>query len=293
MEEQKINADVNHDGKVDIHDVNETIGAVMSGSQDKNYDVNNDGKVNIHDITDVVDASLQPAPWDGMVEVRGVKFKMVAVKPGTFLMGSPPTETGSGTNERPQHKVTLTKEYRIGETPVTQALWIAVMGTNPSTNKGNQDLPVEHVSFVECQAFIAKLNEMTGKKFRLPTEAEWEFAARGGTLSKGTIFAGSNTPKDVAWYSSNSNGTTQPVAQKAPNELGLYDMSGNVSEWVADRYGAYTAQDATDPTGPTSGNFRTYRNGSYQDAAKECRVARRYPAESTYKQPFLGLRLAL
>lgn len=289
----EINADVNNDGTVDYHDVNEEIGALLQGDKRPEYDVNKDGRIDIGDVADVIDASIQPASWDGKTTVNGVSFKMIPVKPGTFTMGSPSTETGSGTNERPQHEVTLTKEYYIGETQVTQALWIAVMGVNPSSHKGNKDLPVEHVSYIECQAFIAKLNEITGKKFRLPTEAEWEFAARGGTLSKGFIFAGSNTPKDVAWYSSNSNGETQPVGQKQPNELGIYDMSGNVSEWCQDIYGAYPATEQTDPTGPATGKFKVYRNGSFQDVAKECRNARRYPAETTYKQPFLGLRLAI
>lgn len=284
--------DVNKDGHVDSHDVNETIGAVLTGSQDARYDVNGDGRVDIGDVADVIDASLHPAAWDGEEEVNGVHFKMVLVQPGTFTMGSPATETGSGTNERPQHKVTITRAYYIGEVPVTNALWQAVMGNVPSRHKGS-DHPVEMVNWVECQAFIARLNEITGKKFRLPTEAEWEFAARGGTLSKGYIFAGSNTPKDVAWYSTNAGGTTHPVGEKHPNELGIYDMSGNVSEWVQDRYGSYTAQDTTDPTGPSSGNYKVYRNGSYQDPAKECRIARRYPASLDYKQPFLGLRLAI
>ena len=284
--------DVNKDGKVDIHDVTETIDAVMSGSQDASYDVNGDGKVNIHDVTDLVDETLSPAPWDGIVEIAGASFKMIPVKAGKFTMGSPNTETGSGTNERPQHEVTLTKDYWIGETVVTQALWKAVMGTNPSRFKGDE-LPVERVTVADCQRFITKLNELTGKKFRLPTEAEWEFAARGGTLSKGYIFAGSNTPKDVSWYKTNSNGMTQPVAQKEPNELGIYDMSGNVSEWVQDRYGSYPSAAVSDPTGPENGNYNVFRNGSYQDAAKECRVARRYPAEQGYYAQFLGLRLAL
>ena len=283
--------------KKNLPTVSEIIYDLLTGLNDlKNHDIDGDGKVTINDVTALIDKILigdneEEAP-DDLFEVNGVSFKMIPVKPGAFTMGSPATETGSGTNERPQHKVTLTKGYYIGETPVTNGLWKAVMGSIPSKHKG-LDSPVEMVNWVECQAFIAKLNELTGKKFRLPTEAEWEFAARGGTLSKGTIFAGSNTPKDVAWYTTNSGGTTQPVGQKAPNELGLYDMSGNVSEFVADRYGAYTAQDATDPTGPSIGNYKVYRNGSYQDAAKECRVARRYPAAPDYKQPFLGMRLAL
>ena len=167
------------------------------------------------------------------------------------------------------------------------------MGVNPSKNKGIQDLPVENVTWNDCQQFIAKLNEMTGKKFRLPTEAEWEFAARGGTLSKGYKFAGSNNQKEVAWYVSNSNGTTQCVAQKQRNELGIYDMSGNVAEWVSDYYKAYSAEAVTDPTGPATGSFRVYRNGGFSDKAANVRIAFRYMQSQTYKQPFIGLRLAL
>ena len=295
MTEKKTNpADVNGDGNIDIHDVNETIGAVLTDSTDKNYDVNQDGRIDIGDVADVINASLNPAhaPWDGVQEVKGVTFKMIPVKGGTFNMGTN-SELGMGTNETPQHEVTITKDYYIGETQVTQALWIAVMGVNPSSHKGNQDLPVENVTWNDCQAFITKLNEITGKKFRLPTEAEWEFAARGGTLSKGYKFAGSNNQKEVAWYVSNSNGTTQCVAQKQRNELGIYDMSGNVAEWVNDYYKAYSAEAVTDPTGPATGSFRVYRNGGYSDKAANVRIAFRYMQSQTYKQPFIGLRLAL
>jgi len=152
---------------------------------------------------------------------------MVPVEGGTILMGSPTTQTGSGTNERPQYLATVSN-YKIGQTPVTQALWVAVMGSNPSNFTSDLQRPVERVSWNDCQTFINALNQLTGKTFRLPTEAEWEFAAKGGNQSKGYIFAGSNTPGSVAWYSTNSGSKTQPVAQKAPNELGIYDMSGNV-----------------------------------------------------------------
>ena len=271
---------------------------MLSGSKDPNYDVNGDGKVKVNDLTDVIDTAIAQAPWNGVQEVKVgddvYTFRMMPIKPGTFTMGSPNTEMGRGTNEGPQHEVTITKEYWIAETQVTQDLWQLVMGNNPSANKSLYTKhPVENVSWNDCQAFIAKLNEITGKKFRLPTEAEWEFAARGGTLSKGYKFAGSNNQKEVAWYVSNSNGTTQPVAQKQPNELGIFDMSGNVAEWVNDYYKAYSAEAVTDPTGPASGSFRVYRNGGYSDKAANVRIAYRYMQSQTYKQPFIGLRLAL
>ena len=300
MTEKKTNpADVNGDGTVDIHDVNEMTGALLKGDKSPEYDVNNDGRVDIGDLADTIDATIQAAPWDGVQEVKGVTFKMIPVKGGTFTMGSPNTEMGRGTNEGPQHEVTISRDYYIGETQVTQALWIAVMGVNPSSHKGNQDLPVETVTWNDCQQFIAKLNEMTGKKFRLPTEAEWEYAARGGILSKGYMFPGCSSPqeggkpKEFIWYTSNSDGTTQPVAQKLPNELGIYDMGGNVFEWVSDFYKAYSSEPAIDPTGPASGSMHVYRGGAYNRPVNECRCAYRYMGVQTFKAGHVGLRLAL
>lgn len=277
--------------------VADIIDDLLNGLNDlKNHDINGDGKVTIDDVVALVDQCLhgdEEAGDDSVFNVNGVFFEMIPVKAGSFDMGTPPTQTGSSTHERPVHKVNLSKDFMLGKTPVTQELWLAVMGNNPSYFKGDLQRPVEYVSWDDCQEFIAKLNGLTGKKFRLPTEAEWEYAAKGGDKSNGTAFAGSNTPKSVAWYSSNSNGTTQPVGGKEPNELGLYDMSGNVCEWVNDIYAAYNAAEQTDPTGAQSGNFKVYRNGSYVDAASNCRCGYRYPAEPTYKKTFIGLRLAL
>jgi len=296
----EINADVNNDGKVDIHDVNEMTGALLKGDKSPEYDVNKDGRVDIGDLADTIDASLNLTPvWDGKTTVNGVTFKMIPVKHGTFTMGSPSTETGSGTNERPQHEVTLTKEYYIGETPVTQALWVAVMGVNPSRFTGDPNRPVERVSWNDCQAFITKLNEMTGRQFRLPTEAEWEFAARGGNKSQGFPFPGvaaptDGDPKEYIWYISNAVSVTHPVAQKLPNELGLYDMGGNVFEWCQDWYqNPYPSSHQTDPTGPATGTWRVYRGGAYSRPVKECRSAYRYMGAPTFKADHVGLRLAL
>ena len=173
--------------------------------------------------------------------------------------------------ETPAHEVTLS-DFAIGETEVTQALWQAVMGSNPSNFKGNLQLPVENVTWDECQTFISKLNELTGKRFRLPTDAEWEFAAYGGNNSNGTIFAGSDDIDQVGWYGVNSNSQTHPVASKQPNELGLYDMTGNVWEWCQDWYGRYTNNAQVNPTGPTYGTQRVYRGGSYYNDARFCRI---------------------
>jgi len=201
---------------------------------------------------------------------NGVSFNMISIKGDTFLMGTPATQTGSGTNERPQHFVTVS-DYKIGQTEVTQELWVAVMGSNPSAFPGDPQRPVDNVSWEMCQEFIDSLNRLTGMNFRFPTEAEWEFAAKGGNQSKGYIFAGSNTPAPVAWYSTNSGSKTQPVAQKEANELGLYDMSGNVEEWCQDWYKEYQwyvdnyTQPIIDPVGPETGSFKPLRGGSWAE----------------------------
>ena len=181
----------------------------------------------------------------------------------------------------------------IGKTEVTQELWEAVMGSNPSEFNGS-NLPVENVSWEDCQTFIRKLNALTGKNFRLPTEAEWEYAARGGNNSRGYKYSGSNTVSNVAWYKDNSSSTTHPVATKAPNELGIYDMSGNVEEWCNDGYGDYTSASQTNPTGPNSGSDRVYRGGSWFYYAFACRVSGRgYTDETTLRGSDFGLRLVL
>ena len=182
--------------------------------------------------------------------------------------------------------------YYIGETEVTQELWQAVMGGNPSRFTGSQ-CPVEQVSWNDCQEFIEQLNALTGKKFRLPTEAEWEYAARGGNKSKGYIYSGSNDVDAVAWYSDNSESSTHEVKGKLPNELGLYDMSGNVWEWCSDWYGSYSEALVTNPQGPSSGSNRVFRGGGWRHAAVYCRCASRNAYMSTSTYYYLGLRLAI
>lgn len=225
--------------------------------------------------------------------VNGVSFKMVTVDGGTFTMGAT-DEQGSdfNANERPVHQVTLS-DYKIGQTEVTQELWQAVMGSNPSNFTGDLQRPVDKVSWNDCQEFISKLNQLTGKSFRLPTEAEWEFAARGGKLSQGFKYAGSNTVDDVAWYKDNSESMTHPVATKAPNELGLYDMSGNVFEWCHDWFGNYSGDAQTNPTGPTSGTYRSCRGGGWGYNDTYCRVSYRSYHSMTSRYDRIGLRLAL
>ena len=223
--------------------------------------------------------------------VNGVSFKMIAVKGGTFTMGATQEQTeqtGALSNELPLHSVTLS-DYYIGETEVTQELWSAVMGSNPSYFKGNMQRPVEWVSWNDSQAFITKLNALTGETFRLPTEAQWEYAARGGNKSKGYTYSGSNKIDYVASYGTS---TTQPVKTNAPNELGIYDMSGNVLEWCSDWYGSYSSAAQTDPTGPATGSYRVFRGGCWSGLAICCRVAYRGGDAPTYAYYGLGLRLA-
>ena len=224
--------------------------------------------------------------------VNGVSFTMIFVEGGTFIMGAT-SEQGEDAidDEYPTHCVTLS-DYYIGETEVTQALWEAVMGSNPSEFRGD-NLPVERVSYNDVKEFITKLNQKTGKTFCLPTEAEWEYAARGGNKSKGYKYSGSDNIDDVAWYYENSNNKTHPVKTKQPNELGIYDMSGNVWEWCSDWYGDYASNAQTNPEGPFSGSDRVFRGGSWIDDARGCRASDRAYVSMSYLTYDLGFRLAL
>lgn len=239
---------------------------------------------------------------NGTLRVGNVEYKMVYVEGGTFTMGAT-SEQGSDadSDEEPAQSVTLSSYY-IGQTEVTQALWEAVMGETVSQmatrNKWGTcgvggNYPMYYVSWDDCQEFVRKLNRLTGKNFRLPTEAEWEYAARGGSKSRGYKYSGSNTLGDVAWYDDNSGSATHPVGTKSSNELGLYDMSGNVYEWCSDWYGDYATTPQTNPKGPNSGSNRVYRGGSWCDYARSCRVSYRdYDAPSS-RYINLGLRLVL
>ena len=223
----------------------------------------------------------------------GISIDMVRVEAGTFIMGATPEMKEPNDDEKPAHQVTLTNDYYIGKYEVAQALWKAVMGNNPSKHKGD-NLPVETVSLDDCQEFISKLNIITGKKFRLPTEAEWEYAARGGKKSRGYLYSGSNDLSDVAWYSGNSGSNTHAVGSKQANELGIYDMSGNVFEWCQGLYCKYSSSSQTNPTGANSGWYsRVSRGGSWFDTAWLCRSSFRFNGSHDYRFSYLGLRLAL
>ena len=228
------------------------------------------------------------------ITINGVSFTMIKVEGGTFQMGAT-SEQGNDaySAEKPVHSVTLS-DYYIGETEVTQELWEAVMGSNPSYFDGNLQRPVETVSWNDCQEFITKLNQLTGKNFRLPTEAEWEYAARGGNKSKGYKYSGSNTIDNVAWCDDdNSNSRTHDVKTKSPNELGIYDMSGNVYEWCQDWYGNYSSGSQTNPKGPSSGSGRVMRGGSWHYYAQICRVSYRSSHYHNFRDSIIGFRLAL
>ncbi|MGM9868694.1 MAG: SUMF1/EgtB/PvdO family nonheme iron enzyme [Sodaliphilus sp.] len=290
--------DVNADGAVNVSDVTALVNQIIgSGSYSAQAcDINADGDVNVSDVTALVNLIINGGGGSEVSSktftVNGVSFDMIAVEGGTFTMGATEEQGADATtDEKPAHKVTLSS-YLIGKTEVTQELWQAVMRSNPSNVSGT-NLPVERVSWDDCQTFITKLNELTGKKFRLPTEAEWEYAARGGNKSQGYKYSGSNTIDDVAWYYSNSSLKTHPVATKAPNELGIYDMCGNVSEWCSDWYGNYSSSAQSNPTGPTSGSYRVLRGYSWYSDARYCRVSCRGGFSPGITYGDIGLRLAL
>ena len=226
----------------------------------------------------------------------GISIDMVKVEAGTFMMGATSEMKDSyddpDSDEKPVHQVTLTNDYYMGKYEVTQALWQAVMGSNPSNFKGD-NLPVEKVSWNDCQEFISKLNSLAGRKFRLPTEAEWEYAARGGKKSRCYQYSGSSNISDVVWYKDNSANKTHPVGTKQANELGIYDMSGNVWEWCSDWYSSYSSSSQTNPTGSDSGSARVSRGGGWNCNASYCRLSVRFYYTPDFRLDILGLRLAL
>lgn len=224
--------------------------------------------------------------------VNGVSFSMVEVPEGTYTMGATSEQGCDNLAEaKPTHRVSLDK-YQIGQTEVTQSLWQAVMGSNPSKVKGDR-LPVTNISWNDCQSFIVKLNALTGKTFRLPTEAEWEYAARGGQNSRRYTYSGSNNIHAVAWHCTNSENKVWPVASKKANELGIYDLCGNVSEWCDDWFGNYESSSQSNPHGVETGEYRVVRGGGYADTPNKCRVSYRQHQPTTFSDAGLGFRLVL
>lgn len=241
--------------------------------------------------------SASPVVGESWV-VPDLEMTMRYVEPGTFQMGS----NSGGTDEKPVHTVQISKGFWMGECEVTQFQYQTLMGTNPSHYKGS-DRPVERISWHDASAFCEALTQREraagrlsrGYSYRLPTEAQWEYAARGGTKGSGSDYPGSNDLGSVAWYSANSTDTTHPVGQKAPNELGLHDMSGNVSEWCSDWYGAgyYASSPQVAPQGPASGTSRVYRGGGHRDPALWCRCTARPYGEPTFAVRTVGMRVVL
>lgn len=223
----------------------------------------------------------------------GMEF--VLIPAGSFTMGADKNFERAEDDETPPHRVTISRPFYLGKYEVTQAQWVAVMGSNPSKFKGRSH-PVEQVSWDDAQAFVQRLNQKEGHdRYRLPTEAEWEYAARAGTTSTYHFGDDASQLGRYAWYDKNSGETTHPVGQKEPNAWGLYDMHGNVWEWVQDWYGEnyYRNSPSTDPRGPSSGSYRVDRGGSWGDDAAYCRAAYRSSLSPANRYGSLGVRLAL
>jgi formylglycine-generating enzyme required for sulfatase activity len=236
---------------------------------------------------------------------EGVKLTLVLIPAGEFLMGSPPTTSPEQLKsayggwlpgyqmEFPQHRVKISKPFWLGKFEVTQEQWQAMTGKNPSLLAGRLKKPVEKVSWGDCQEFLQKLSVKVGKTFRLPTEAQWEYACRAGTASAFHFGESVSALKDYAWFGHSSSGMTQPVGGRKPNAWGLHDMAGNVSEWCQDRYGPYGKGTPTDPKGPDTGGHGVCRGGNWLSSPLSCRSADRSRAQAAVIWPHLGLRVCL
>ncbi len=266
-------------------------------AQKKMYVLQKDGTTDVFDVNDIVDISFMTTETKSF-NVNGVSFNMIKVDAGKFSMGMIDGDTYGLSHQETPHEVTLTKDFYLAETECTQALWNAVMGTNPSRFKGDNK-PVDKIEWHDAMAFIEKLNEITGEQFRLPTEAEWEYAAKGGNKSNGYLYAGSDSLGEVAWYAGNAtfesnkpDHGTHPVGMKKPNELGLYDMSGNVWEWCADEFNFYTGEPQTDPLVDDGGrNPYVFKGGGWDFLDDYCRSSYHFlPGNRNYE---VGFRLCM
>jgi formylglycine-generating enzyme required for sulfatase activity len=233
-------------------------------------------------------ADAPPAPVPGGVTANSIGMRLAYVPAGEFLMGSPPGEKGREDDETP-HRVRLSRPFCIGATEVTQGQWRAVMGQRRGQFEGDS-LPVEDISWNDAVEFCKKLSQKEGRTYRLPTEAEWEYACRAGDTGRSW---GAARLDEAAWYDENSDGRTHPVARKKPNAWGLYDALGNVAEWCADFFGPYPAGDATDPAGPAEGKARVVRGGSWASLERGCRAASRASTAAPYQLKFIGFRVVM
>ena len=276
-------------------------------------DTNYDGIINTADVVAIYNRIINgeepqkpTPPTPKTYTVKGVSFKMVPVKAGTFMMG----DDRLWDNEKPIHQVTLTNDYYIGQTEVTQALWEAVVGKeNNNSNPKGPDYPVNCITWGHAGLFCLVLNSLLkdqlpeGMIFRFPTEAEWEYAARGGNMSRGYRYSGSDNAYEVAWCSELciSPREVREVGQRGANELGIYDMSGNVLEWCMDYSGSYPSGAQTDPTGPSTGEKKILRGGSFLEAPSSViighyptlTVANRNWADINESSALYGFRLVL
>ena len=270
---------------VAVSNVNDAIQSIPSSSPSQSITITSDNSSSTSVTSGASEISIPVS--------NGITIDMVKVEAGTFKMGATSEMKKPFKWEKPVRQVTLTNDYYMGKYEVTQALWQTVMGSNPSRFKGSNNLPVECVSWDDCQEFIRKLNIMTGRSFRLPTEAEWEYAARGGKKSCGYQYSGSSNILDVAWYWDNSLDGTHVVGMKQANELGLYDMTGNVFEWCKDWYGAYRSSSLINPAGTASGADRVCRGGGWGSSMRCCRSSYRDYYPPNYRYGNLGFRLVL
>ena len=285
--------DVNHDGRLSITDISMLINDLLTDAH-ANYlsDVNRDRRLSIADVSELIDMVLNYPDCNLCFTIDDWRFTMVRVKGGTFTLGATQGQDSEAYyDEFPAHQVTLS-DYYIGQCEVDQMLWYHVMDGLPLDND-DQECPVVNVSWEDCQDFINTLNQLTGLNFRLPTEAEWEFAARGGNLSQHYKYSGSNDFDEVAWCEENSNDWLHRTGEKKPNELGIYDMSGNAWEWCYDWWGMYESAAVVNPTGPESGSERVCRGGCMNGHARFCRIGYRMSYPPSTRRPELGFRLAL
>jgi formylglycine-generating enzyme required for sulfatase activity len=244
----------------------------------------------VHAIRTGLSQRQRPGPAARLTNSIGIEFVLILA--GTFMMGSPDSDTQAADGEKPAHRVTISQPFYLGMYAVTQGQWHAVMGTNPSQFTDELNRPVEWVSWDDTQEFLRRLNAKEGgMRYRLPTEAEWEYACRAGSTARYSFGDDSSQLDAYGWYYDNSGSTTHPVGQLTPNAWGLYDMHGNVLEWVQDWYGAYTPEPVTDPQGPTSGSLRVLRGGSWGNVAWYCRSAARGYGAPGGRFVLLGFRL--